>query len=174
MDRRFWMGGMVAALIGLSVAVFGFLVIWNPMRLSILAPGEEGYYQRALFDPSSRNIARAFGALICLFGGGITTEGLGSTFRKGYLQAASHGLWTLMGLMFLALWCLGIGLAIRNAIRGKPSGWSDWFRMRRAGIELGPLNVLPSTTPQMRRERLLFTIGFAILVFVAVSVALVH
>lgn len=168
------MGGIVAAFIGLPVAVFGFLVMRNPMRLSILAAGEDGYYQRALFDPLSRNIARAFGALICLFGCGITAAGLGSIFRSGHVQAISDGLWTLMGLMFVALWCFGGGLAIWNALRSRPAGWSDWFRMRRTGIELGPINVFPSTTPQMRKERLLFTVGFAILVLVAVSVALVR
>ena len=168
------MGGIVAALIGLSVAVFGFLVMRNPMRLSILAPGEEGYYQRALFDPCSRNIARAFGALICLFGGAITTAGLGSTFKARYLQTVSDGLWTLMGLMFVALWCFGVGLAIWNAIRGKPSGWSEWFQLRKNGIELGPIEVFPSVTAQMRKETLIFTIGLFVLVLVASGVAVLR
>jgi hypothetical protein len=40
------MGGIVALPIGLPLAIFGFLVMRNPMTLSLLAPREQGYCQR--------------------------------------------------------------------------------------------------------------------------------
>lgn len=172
-NEEFPVGGIVAALIGLPVAVFGFLVMRNPMRLSILSPWEQGYFQRAFFDASSRNSTRAFGMIISLFGGGIATEGLASIFKTRYIQAAASGLWTLMGLMFVCLWCFYVGFAIWNAVRGKPVGWSEWFRMRKTGIELGPIDVFPAITPQMQKEALLFTVGFIVLVLAAVGFAIV-
>lgn len=168
------MGGIVAALVGFPVAVFGFLVMRNPMRLSIFAPRERGYYQRAFFDASSRNSARVFGMMICQFGGGIATEGLASISRTRYLQAAASGLWTLMGLTFVCLWCYGVGHAIWSLVRGKPIGWSEWFRMRKTGIELGPIDVFPAIAPQIEKESLLFTVGFIVLVLVAVGFAIIY
>ncbi len=91
------MGGIVGALVGLAIAIFGFLVMRNPMRLSILAPGELGYYQRMVLDKSSRNSLRAFGMLMCLFGAGVATAGLGAAFKAHALQAMSDGLWSLIG-----------------------------------------------------------------------------
>jgi hypothetical protein len=168
------MGGIVGALLGLPVAVFGFLVMRNPMLLSIFAPGEEGYYQGMVLDTSPRNSLRAFGMLICLFGAGIATAGLGATFKARALQAMSNSLWALMGLVFLALWCFGLGLAIWRALRKEPFGWSDWFRMRRRAIELGPVEVFPSITPKMRKESLVFTLGFLVLVCIAAGFALLR
>jgi hypothetical protein len=168
------MGGIVAVIIGVLVAVFGFLVMRNPLRLSIFAPGEEGYYQRSFFNTSSRNAARAFGMLICLFGVGIAMEGLSSNLKTRYLEAASNVLWAIIWLTFVGLWCIGVGFAIWNGIKGRASGWSNWFRMRKAGIELGPISVVPSVTPQMQRERLLFTVGLLILVSISLTVALVR
>jgi len=111
---------------------------------------------------------------ISLFGAGLATEGLSGIFKARYLQAAASGLWTLMGLTFVCLWCYYLGFAIWNAVRGKPVGWSEWFRMRRTGIELGPIDVFPTITPQMQKESLLFTIGFIVLVSVAVGIALIY
>jgi hypothetical protein len=166
------MGGVVAALIGIPIAVFGFLVMRDPMRLSILAPGDRGYYQRALFDRSSRNSTRGFGVLLCLFGLSIATDGLASVFRTMYLEAISRGIWILMSLVFVALFCSGIVISISRLVRGKSLGWSDWFLMRRRGIELGPIDVFPQVTPQMQRETRLFTVGLAVLVCVAAAAAL--
>jgi len=168
------MGGIVGAIIGLGIAIFGFLVMRDPLRLSIFAPGEEGYYQRMVFDALPRNSLRALGMLVCLFGASIVTAALGAAFKVRALQAMSKGLWALMVLSFLALWCFGIGSAIWQALRGKSSGWSDWFQSRRRAIELGPVDVFPSVTPQMRREALMFTVGFFVLVFVAAEAALIH
>src|ERR1700726_415039 len=161
------MGGIVGVLVGLPISIFGFLVMRDPMRLSIFAPGEGGYYQRMVLDTSQRNSLRAFGMLICLFGAGIATAGLGTAFRARVLQAMSSRLWVLMGLLFAALWCFGVGVSVWQAFRGKSLGLSDWFQSRRRAIELGPIDVFPPITPQMRKEALAFTIGLLILVCIA-------
>jgi hypothetical protein len=168
------MGGIVGVFIGLPIAIFGFLVMRDPMRLSIFAPGEEGYYQRMVLDTSTRNSLRAFGVLICLFGAGIGTAGLAATFKAPVLRTMSSGLWALMGLLFLALWCYGVGAAIWQTLRGKSLGWSDWFQTRRRAIELGPIDVFPPITTQMRKEALVFTIGFLVLVCLAAGFALIR
>jgi hypothetical protein len=168
------MGGIVGALFGLPVATFGFLVMRNPTRLSVFAPGEEGYYQRMVLDTSTRNSLRAFGVLICLFGASIATAGLAATFKARALRAMSSDLWALMGLLFLALWCFGVGAAIWNSLRGKSLGWSDWFQSRRRAIELGPIDVFPPITPQMRREAMVFTIGFLVFLCLAAGFAFIR
>jgi hypothetical protein len=112
--------------------------------------------------------------LICLFGSGIATAGLGSTFKLDALQSVSNALLALMGLLFVAVWCFGVGFAIRQALRKKSLGWSDWFRLRRRGIELGPIDLFPAITPQMRKEALVFTVGFLILVCGAGGLALIR
>ncbi len=168
------MGGIVGMIIGLPIAVFGFLVMRNPMRLSIFAPGEEGYYQRMVLDTSQRNSLRAFGMLICLFGTGIATAAMGAAFKARVLQAMSSRLWALMGLLFATFWCFGVGVAIWQALRGKSLGWSDWFQSRRTAIQLGPIDMFPPITPQMRKEALAFTIAFLILVCLAAGFALIH
>jgi hypothetical protein len=112
--------------------------------------------------------------LMCLFGAGIATAGLAATFKAPALRAMSNGLWAMMGLLFLSLWCYGVGAAIWQTLRGKSLGWSDWFQSRRRAIELGPIDVFPSITPQMRKEALVFTVGFVILVCLAAGFALIR
>jgi hypothetical protein len=168
------MGGIVGIFIGVPIAVFGFLVMRNPMRLSILASGEEGYYQRMVLNTSSRNSLRAFGMLICLFGSGISASASGATFKTRALHNISDGLWALMGICFVALWCFGVGFAIWRTLTGKSVGWSEWFQMRKKGIDLGPIEVFPSITEQMRKEAIIFTVGLCVLVSFAAVVALVR
>jgi hypothetical protein len=168
------MGAIIGTLIGLPIAIFGFLVMRNPMRLSIFAPGEQGYYQRMVLDKSSRNSLRVFGMLICLFGAGIATAALGAAFNAPTLRTMSNGLWSLLGVMFLTFWCVGIALGIWQAVRKKSFGWSDWFQSRRRAIELGPIDMFPPITPQMRKEALAFTIGFLILICVAAWFAIIR
>jgi hypothetical protein len=62
------MGGIVGVLIGLSVATFGFLVMRNPMKLTLLSPWQEGYYQRMVLDTTMCIQLRMLGVLVCLFG----------------------------------------------------------------------------------------------------------
>ena len=168
------MGGIIGTVVGVAVAIFGFLAMRNPIRLSIFAPGEEGYYQRMVLSASSRNSLRAFGMLICLFGSGIAASALAARFKTRALKDVSTALWSLMTLAFLALWCFGVGFAIWQALRGKSVGWSEWFQTRKKGIELGPIDVFPPITPRMRREALVFTVGFLVLVLVAAGAALIR
>jgi hypothetical protein len=111
---------------------------------------------------------------MCLFGSGIATAGLSATFKAHVLHAMSRNLWALMELLFLVLWCFGVGVAIWQALRGKSLGWSDWFQSRRRAIELGPIDVFPAITPQMRKEARAFTVGFVLLICLAASFAIIR
>jgi hypothetical protein len=46
---------------GLAVAAGGFLAMRNPMLFAMLAPGEEGHYQRMVLDPFRRFGLRMLG-----------------------------------------------------------------------------------------------------------------
>ena len=120
------MGGVVGVLIGLPLAIFGFFIMRDPMRLALLSPWLEGYYQRMMLDTAIRNQLRVLGVLVCLFGAGILTDSLGAMLKANFLNAISKGLWVLMGLIFFAAWCLGLILAIRQLFKGQ---LLDWFRM---------------------------------------------
>jgi hypothetical protein len=158
-------------LIGFVIATFGFLVMRNPMRLSLLAPGAEGYYQRLVLDASMRNQLRAFGTLIRLFGTSILTAAAGALFKAQILNAISQGLWVLMGLIFLVCWCAGVVFAIWQVSRGRSV---DWFQMWRLSAQLGPVNMFPPVTPTMQKEAMLFTVGFISLVCIAALAAAVR
>jgi hypothetical protein len=158
-------------LIGFVIATFGFLVMRNPMRLSLLAPGAEGYYQRLVLDTSIRNQLRVFGTLICLFGTSILMASAGALFKAHVLDAISEGLWELMGLMFLVCWCGGIVLAIWQVSRGRSF---NWFQMWRVSAQLGPVNMFPPVTPEMQKEAILFTVGFVSLVCIAALAAIIR
>jgi hypothetical protein len=167
------MGGFVGVLVGLPLAVFGFIVMRNPMRLALLSPlspGAEGYYQRMVLDTSMRNQLRVLGVLVCLFGSGILTASLGAMFKVRFLAAISDGLWVLMGLIFCVAWCSGLVLFIWQLFKRQVP---NWFAMRRAGVELGPIEMVPSVTPKMQREALFFTVALLTLAaFAAVTAVL--
>ena len=57
------MFGFIEAVVGAILAAFGFLVLWNPMQLAMLARGVRGYYQRVMLDTSSRNQIRVLGEI---------------------------------------------------------------------------------------------------------------
>src|SRR5581483_9259176 len=113
------MGGVIGILVGLPIAVFGFLVMRNPMRLALLSPWSEGYYQRMVLDTTMRNQLRVLGVLVCLFGSSILTDSVGAMLKATFLNAISEGLWVLMGLIFFAAWGLGLILAIRQLFKGQ-------------------------------------------------------
>ena len=102
------MGGIVGAVIGLLVATFGFLVMRNPMRLALLAPGQEGYYQRLVLDISSRNGLRMLGALVCVVGAVIMTAALGGVLKLNFLKSASDRLLILLWLIFAGAFVSGL------------------------------------------------------------------
>jgi hypothetical protein len=98
------MFGVIGVLVGLSLATFGFLVMRNPMRLALLSPWQEGYYQRMVLDTAMRIQLRVLGVVVSLFGASILTATLGSALKVRFLSAVSEGLWALMGLIFLVAW----------------------------------------------------------------------
>lgn len=160
------MGGIVALFIGLTVSAFGFLIMRNPMRLALLSPWQKGYYQRMILDTTMRNQLRLLGALMCLFGTGIAATVLGSVLKIRALDAASQGLWVLMGLIFFAAWGVGLILAIRQLIRGE---LFDWWRMWVESAKLGPIDVFPPATPKMQKETKLFTVALLSLAALAMA-----
>jgi hypothetical protein len=162
------MGAGVGALIGLLMGTFGFLVMRNPMWLSIM-PWHKGYYQRMVLDTAMRIQLRVLGVLMCLFGTSIFTASLASALRRSVLTIVSEGLWVLMGLIFFAAWGAGLILAIRQLIKGE---LFNWWRMWKVSAELGPIDVFPPITPKMQREARFFTIALLCLALISVSAAL--
>lgn len=165
------MGGFIGAVIGAILAAFGFLVMRNPMRLAVLAPGARGYYQRMVLDTSSRNQLRILGVLVCTFGLCIATAASGSLVKSRALQSISDGFLVLLWLVFISAWVSGLVLLIVQLVRGR--GFGDWFQMLRTGTVLGEVNLYPPVTPKMRREAILFTIIFGALVCITIIAALV-
>src|SRR5712691_12684070 len=165
------MGGVVGVLIGLPLAIFGFFIMRDPMRLALLSPWLEGYYQRMMLDTAIRNQLRVLGVLVCLFGAGILTDSLGAMLKANFLNAISKGLWVLMGLIFFAAWCLGLILAIMQLFKGQ---LLDWFRMWKVGVQLGPIDVFPPITPKMQREAKLFTAALLTLACLAATASLLR
>ena len=104
------MGGAIGTIVGLAVGAFGFLVMRNPMKLSLLAPGQEGYYQRVVLDRWQRVSLRLLGAIVSLFGLVILSAVLGSWLKVRALRVVSDGLLFEMGLLFISAWVLGIAV----------------------------------------------------------------
>ncbi len=162
------MGGVIGVLVGLPIATFGFLVMRNPMRLALLSPWQQGYYQRMVLDTTMRIQLRVLGVLMCLFGASILTSLLGSALKASLLSALSEGLWVLMGLIFFAAWGVGLILAIWQLFRGE---LFDWWRMLKVSAELGPIDVFPPVTPRMQKEAKLFTVALLSLAVITAAVA---
>ena len=162
------MGSAIGTIVGLVLAAFGFVVMRNPMKLCLLAPGQEGYYQRAVLDRWQRVSLRLLGVLVSLFGMVILSAALGGGLRLRALRAVSDGLLLEMGLLFVSAWVLGLFLTVVQAIRGE---LFDWFRIWKQGTLLGPINVYPPITPAMEKESRAFTIGFCLLVSIAIGSA---
>ena len=117
---------VIGVLVGLPLATFGFLVMRNPMRLALLSPGQEGYYQRMVLDYMHRNQLRVLGVLVCLLGAGILTDFLGSGLKASLLSTVSEGLWVLMGCIFFVAFGFGLILALRQLVKGELFDW--WQR----------------------------------------------
>jgi hypothetical protein len=166
------MSGLIGSIIGFALVGFGFIVMRNPAKLVLFAPGEEGYYQRLVLDRSSRVGLRGLGMGMSLFGSVILTAVLSAFPRLQLLKVVSDGLLTLMTLLFLGAWGFGVLCSVVQLFRGRFEGWSDWMRRRRLGIELGPIAVYPPVTPAMQREANAFTVGFFVIVAISVVAAL--
>jgi hypothetical protein len=161
------MGSAIGVIVGAAVGAFGFVVMRNPMKLCLLAPGQEGYYQRAVLDRWQRLSLRILGVLVSLFGLVIFSASLGGWLKLRALSVVSDGLLLELGLVFISAWVLGLILTIVQAIRGE---LFDWFRIWKQGILLGPIDVYPPITPRMQKESRAFTLGFCVLVSIAVCV----
>jgi hypothetical protein len=82
------------------------------------------------------------------------------------LSALSDGFLVELGFVFVSAWVLGLILTIAQAIRGE---LFDWFRIWKQGLLLGPIDVYPPITPAMAKESRAFTIGFFVLVSIAIG-----
>src|ERR1700686_5786354 len=101
------MSGLIGSIIGFALVGFGFIVMRNPGKLGLFAPGEEGYYQRLVLDRPSRVGLRGLGMGMSLFGSVILTAALGAFPRLQLLRIVSDGLLTLMTPFFLRAWGFG-------------------------------------------------------------------
>ena len=164
------MGGLVVVIIGAALGCFGFLVMRNPMRLALLAPGAEGYYQRIVLDRPQRISMRILGALMSLFGLLLSAAVTGASLKLSFLTGASNGLLVLLWVVFVGAWVFGIIATVVRLIQRKSLGWTDWFEMWKRGLQLGPIAVYPAITPAMEQETRIFSIGFIFFVVIAVLI----
>jgi hypothetical protein len=75
-----------------------------------------------------------------------------------------------MGLIFYVAWCSGLVIFVWQLFKRRVP---NWFAMWRAGVELGPIEMVPSVTPKMQREALFFTVALLTLAaFAAVAAVL--
>jgi hypothetical protein len=159
-------------IIGSGIAASGFLVMRNPMRLTLLARGAEVYYQRMILDRSRRNQLRIVGMIISFFGLVILSVPLRG-LRLKIFDTLSEGFLVLLWFSFISAFAFGVINAAVQLVRGRGEGLFDGFRMRRQGIELGPIAVYPAITPRMCREAKAFTIVYCLLVALTFVVALI-
>jgi hypothetical protein len=161
-------------LIASAIAAIGFLVMRNPMRLTMLAPIAEGYYQRMVLDRFHRNQMRMVGMVLSFLGLMIFTGVLKGPLRSKMFDAVSSGMLVLLWLSFISVWVFGLLYAIVQLIRGRSKElFFGWFRMYRRGMELGPIDVYPAITPRMRGESLWFTLVYFFLIGLTLVVAIV-
>jgi hypothetical protein len=161
-------------LISSGIAAFGVLVMRNPMRLALLAPGAEGFYQRMVLDRVQRNQLRMVGMIMSFFGLMILTNILGGLVRINVLHAVSDGMLALLWVSFIAAFGFGVIYSIVMLVRGRGKEvFLGSFRMWRQGMELGPIAVEPAITPRMHTETRVFTVIYCLLVALPFAIALV-
>jgi hypothetical protein len=159
-------------LLGIGFAMFGFLAMRDPMLLTLEFRSAEGYYQRMVLDRLQRIQLRLLGMLISFFGCVVFTAALGGLLRLPVVEAFQDAFLGLLWLVFVGAFGLGIIYLAIQLVRGRAGAiWSDWFRIYKNGMELGPIAVFPGVTPRMRRERRAFAIAFYVLVALAIAVS---
>ena len=166
------MFGALIFIIGSGIAVSGFLVMRNPMRLTLLAQSAEGYFQRMILDRLQRNQLRMVGMIISFFGLVILSMPLHG-LRFKIFDTLSEGFLVLLWFSFISTFTFGVINAAVQLVRGRGEELFDGFRMWRQGIELGPIAVYPAVTPRMCREAKAFTIAYCLLVALTFVAALV-
>lgn len=153
------------SLLGASLGMFGVLIMRNPLRLACLAPGAEGHYQRLVLDRISRLQIRILGMLISFFGLVILSASLNALFKSTVLSQTYNGFLDLLWFSFIAAWGIGLVYLVVQGIRGKMGEHLfSWFKQYKQGIMLGPIILSPPVTPRMRKEALVFTIVYVVLV----------
>jgi len=165
------LGTMVGStVVGSTVAGLGFVLMRNPMRLALLAPGAEGYCHEVgplatYRPPSSRGFRVAVRTRYLRRGSGWISESAGLRCRVrgtfgAYVVVCSWARGFLGGVLFVV-----------QSIRG----WSvDRPRLLRRGAELGPMAVFPPGTPAMEKEARSFNVAFRALLGTAVRAGLYH
>lgn len=117
------MAAGVMAVIGLFIGVWGFLVMRNPYRLSILAPSQRGYYQRLVLDTMQRNLLRVLGAFICLFGSTISAHAIASVSKAHTFDAIGEALGLLLAVTFGIGFFAGVVITSIQTARGELLNW---------------------------------------------------
>lgn len=167
------MAGALDLCIGSVIAVLGFLVMRNPMLLTLLAPGAEGYYQRMVLDRFQRIQMRMLGMVLSFFGLVVATSALSGPSSSKIFGTISNGMLVLLWLSFISGFVFGITYAVVQIFRGR---WKEllfgWMGTYRRGIELGPISVHPAITPRMRKESIAFTVVYCCLLGMAFVFAL--
>ncbi len=161
-------------LITSGIAAMGFSVMRNPMLFVFLAPGAEGYYQRMVLDRFQRNQMRMLGMILSFFGLAILTAVLSSRLSATIFRAISDGMLVLLWLSFASAFMFGVFYMVVQVFRGRGKElFTDWFKMYRQGIELGPIDVSLTITPRTRRESIAFTAIYCSLIALTLVVAFV-
>jgi hypothetical protein len=135
------MGATLALIIGLVIAVFGFLIMQDPTRLAWLDPGAEAYYQRTLVrGPVDRFQFHMLGLILSFFGWVLLSSGLHGILRIKTLESVSNGFLRLLWLSFISAFVFGVVYSIYQVIRGRGKDLLfGALEMRRRFIALGPL-----------------------------------
>jgi hypothetical protein len=157
-----------------GITAFGVLVMRNPMRLVLLAPGAEGFYQRMVLDPVQRHQLRILGMIVSFFGLVILTDILGGLLKIKVMRTVSDGMFLLLWVSFIAAFSFGVVYSIVLVVRGRGREvFLGSFRMWKQGMELGPIAVEPAITPRMHKEATVFTVIYCLLVALPLAIALV-
>jgi hypothetical protein len=161
---------VAVVILGGAIATFGFMVMRDPMTLSLLSfRTQEGYFQRVVLDRSQRIQMRVLGVLVSFFGLVILTAALNKLSKT--FDSLADVLFVMMGLVFWIAFAFGLVHAMLQLKRGE---LFSSFRMWRTGVELGPISVYPPKTPTMLKEAKAFMMAYIALVVLAVGIAIIY
>jgi hypothetical protein len=168
------MGDLLGVFIGLVIAVFGVMIMRDPIRLAWLDPRATAYYQRtALRGPLGRHQSRMLGMILSFFGWVIVTGVLSGISKIKILDSISNGFLVLLWLSFTACFVFGVIYSIYQIIRGQGKELLlGSFKMRKRFIELGPVDFDPATTRQMQKEANIFTVIYFTLIGISSMLSL--
>jgi len=170
------MAALVMTIIGFLIWLLMFLSMRDPMRFFWLSSTlAAGYHQRMVLDRWQRISMRIVAVVFSFFGLSLSVNGLSSALHNRVLGRVSTGLWLALGILFLCAWIFGlVSLIVRSIVRGSITAvlWTDWWKMYRDGITLGPIEVFPAITPAMHKERWIFTAAYFALVAIVICISI--